>query len=419
MSPFLFGCQFMLVNLLNYSISITSQIKRVVSMSGQLFFSIITPVYNGEKFLNENAQSWLKQTYQNFEVIYVDDGSSDNSRNLIEEIVKCDQRFKLVCQDHVGIAQAIKRGIQEAGSNYIVFMDQDDIAMPWRLEKTAEAFANGAELIMGDYEIIDELGKPTGRIISFPSFITSENLLLEQFKRTYFLGSAMAFKYKGDFEFHVDSGGATDYDISLKMLLRDYQFVYIPDILIRYRVHNRNTSANYSKQKQDVKTIFSPYEHQDLFQHLLKKGFNPFEVSLSLGICYLFQNNLDVASPYLQKAMLLINQSDRRTYQECMFYNSVLYFLLDEYSKSFELLHDLVKKGYNNPSIFNNIGVMFVYFAQTAKAKEWFNQAYDLNKQYSDVAHNLKLLNDNHVDYRDYKFTTRLLREVLTHIQIK
>lgn len=388
-------------------------------MNRQLFLSIITPVYNGEKFLRENVQSWLKQTYQNFEVIYVDDGSSDHSKELIEEIVKVDQRFKLVCQNHAGIPQAIRRGIQEACSNYIVLMDQDDIATPWRLEKTVEVFADGAELVMGDYEIIDEYSKLTGRIISFPSFINSENLLLEQLKRTYFLGSAMAFKYKRDFEFHVNSGGVTDYDISLKMLLRDYQFAYIPETLIQYRVHNQNTSANYSKQKQDVKVIFSQYEHQELFQYLLKKGFNQFEASLSLGICYLFQHNIAVASPYLQKAMLLIDQSNRRTYQESVFYNSVLYYLLNEYDQSFQLLRKLVIKGYNNPSIFNNIGVMLIYLKKFAEAKEWFNKAYVLNKQYSDAVYNIKLLNSNMMDYKKYKFTTRLLREVLTHTSIK
>lgn len=387
-------------------------------MNQNILISIVTPVFNGEKFLQENINSWLSQTYQNFEVIFVDDGSIDGSKDLINCVAKEDHRFKLVYQENSGISEATEKGIAVAKSEYIVLMDQDDVAMPKRLEHTVWAFRNGAELIMGDYEIVDESLQSTGKTIKFPTYFIQENLLLEHLKRMYFLGSSMAFRNKGDFNINSNSFGATDYEIVLKMLLNKYQFTYIPHTLIKYRVHKNNTSANYAKQKDNIKSVFKQFDHKDLYNKMINRGYSEYDVNLALGICYLFQNENGMASRYLIKANDINQHANERTLEEVLFYNGVLMYLEQKYVSSIDFFISLLNKKYNNPAIFNNIGVLNVILGDKYQAQFMFKRALEYNADYLDAKRNLSLSSKNNGDVVNYYFTSRLLRQILTHNNI-
>ena len=89
-------------------------------------FSIIVPVFNVEKYLSSCLESILKQTYDNFEVIIVDDGSTDNSYKIIEEYSKSDKRFKKYKKKNGGVSSARNYGITKATGDYILFVDSDD-----------------------------------------------------------------------------------------------------------------------------------------------------------------------------------------------------------------------------------------------------------------------------------------------------
>jgi glycosyltransferase involved in cell wall biosynthesis len=382
--------------------------------------SVVTPIYNGEKYLSEALESWCSQTYDHFEIILVDDGSSDRSIGIIQKFTDKDHRFKLIRQEHGGIAKATNRGIQEAQSNYIVLMDQDDIAAPNRLELTVNTFLDGAELIMGDYEIIDEVSQPVGRKITLPPFITTENILLEQLKRNYFLGSAMAFYYKKDFYFNPDSLGVTDYDITLKMLLRNYRFSYLPHVLIQYRVHENNTSANYDRLRQNVNNVLRIYDQDTLLNELRNKDYDEFNINLSLGICYLFQSLTCEAGQFLKEAMMQYSMSegrkhdvDERTEAELFFYSSVYHFKRGDYVTALLHLVSLIEQKNNNPAVLNNMGVLLIHQGKNEEALKWFEKSLKLNRDYQDVIHNINAVNTNNV--QTLKFTERLLRNTLTH----
>lgn len=89
-------------------------------------FSIIVPVYNVEKYLDQCLASILEQTYNDFECIIIDDGSPDNSNIIIDKYVKLDQRFKVIHQKNMGLSAARNTGLDIAQRNYIVFVDSDD-----------------------------------------------------------------------------------------------------------------------------------------------------------------------------------------------------------------------------------------------------------------------------------------------------
>lgn len=90
-------------------------------------FSIVIPLYNKEKAIETTLSSVLAQTYTNFEVVVVDDGSNDSSAKVVSNIAKADPRVRLIQKENGGVSSARNRGIKEAKGEYIVLLDGDDI----------------------------------------------------------------------------------------------------------------------------------------------------------------------------------------------------------------------------------------------------------------------------------------------------
>ena len=97
--------------------------------------SIVVPVYNVEKYVEESLKSLLNQTYKNIEVICVDDGSSDSSLNILKNIAESDGRVKIIEQKNAGAGAARNNGINHSNGKYIYFFDSDDVAAKNLLEK--------------------------------------------------------------------------------------------------------------------------------------------------------------------------------------------------------------------------------------------------------------------------------------------
>ena len=92
----------------------------------QELISVIMPVYNVEKYITKAIQSVLNQTYKNFELILIDDGSTDKSRSICNDFKQKDNRINVVHQNNQGVSSARNKGIQIAKGDYIVFVDADD-----------------------------------------------------------------------------------------------------------------------------------------------------------------------------------------------------------------------------------------------------------------------------------------------------
>ena len=92
-----------------------------------MFFSVIVPVYNVEKYLNECVDSILSQTFTDFELILVDDGATDNSGAICDEYAQRDCRVRVIHKENGGQSTARNRGVDEARGQYIIFLDSDDL----------------------------------------------------------------------------------------------------------------------------------------------------------------------------------------------------------------------------------------------------------------------------------------------------
>ena len=97
--------------------------------------SIITPCYNGSDYIAETIESVMAQSYSNWEMIVVDDGSKDSTASIVQNYVEKDARIKLIRQKNKGSAAARNNGIKSAKGRYIALLDSDDVWMPEFLEK--------------------------------------------------------------------------------------------------------------------------------------------------------------------------------------------------------------------------------------------------------------------------------------------
>ena len=139
--------------------------------------SIIVPVYNAEKFIKETIESVLSQTYEQFELILVDDISRDNSVKIIESF--SDPRVKLYSlEKNSGAYAARNKGLEVANGRYIAFLDADDLWVKDKLQREMEFMKEkDAGFVFTGYEFADSDGKGLGIIVEVPERITYKQAL--------------------------------------------------------------------------------------------------------------------------------------------------------------------------------------------------------------------------------------------------
>lgn len=106
-------------------------------------FSVIVPVYNVEKYIEECLDSILKQDYDNYEILLIDDGSTDNSGNICEIYAAKNEKIKVFHKKNGGLSSARNIGIEKATGDYLVFVDSDDYIAPWSLSEFYKVLKKG------------------------------------------------------------------------------------------------------------------------------------------------------------------------------------------------------------------------------------------------------------------------------------
>lgn len=118
--------------------------------------SVILPVYNGVPYLDEAIKSILRQTYSNFEFIIIDDGSTDNSIEIINKYKSIDDRIKVISRENRGLISSLNEGIEKSEGTYIARIDQDDVSLPGRLEMQLNyMLKDHLDICGGDFTKID------------------------------------------------------------------------------------------------------------------------------------------------------------------------------------------------------------------------------------------------------------------------
>lgn len=129
--------------------------------------SIVIPVYNVERYLPETLSSVSSQTFKDFEVICIDDGSQDSSPRILERSRQQDPRIQVVTQENLGVSAARNEAIRRASGDYIAFLDADDVMHPQFLELMLQAIEKtGGDFVWCDFQEIDD----QEAVIRFPSY---------------------------------------------------------------------------------------------------------------------------------------------------------------------------------------------------------------------------------------------------------
>lgn len=208
--------------------------------------SIITPVYNGEKYIDECIKSVLNQTYKNIEMIIIDDGSTDNSENIIKKYVGDSKVIKYIrCKDNKGIWSARNIGLKNAGGRYITFLDIDDLYKEDKIEKQINfMIKNNYVFTYTSYDLIDENSKSLNKVIEAKTYETYNTLLNGN---DIGCSTVMIDRLKINIPIVFENYHHEDFVLWLKILKEDVTAYGLNEVLSSYRKSKASISNNKIK----------------------------------------------------------------------------------------------------------------------------------------------------------------------------
>jgi glycosyltransferase involved in cell wall biosynthesis len=211
--------------------------------------SIIIPVYNGEKTIQKTIESVLQQTFQNFEILVINDGSHDSTLNVINNIK--DERLRIFSYPNAGVSTSRNRGLALARCEFISFLDADDLWTPDKLEIQLKSLQDNSQAAVA-YSWSDWIDE-SGQFLRSGGHITVNGKVFEHLLVRDFIESGsnplirkQALDEVGEFDPSVTP--AEDWDMWLRLAAR-YEFVAVPCVQILYRVSPLTASFNVWKME--------------------------------------------------------------------------------------------------------------------------------------------------------------------------
>jgi len=212
--------------------------------------TVIIPVYNGEKTIRETIESVLNQTYSNFELLVINDESTDSTLDLLASIQ--DPRLKVFSYINAGVSASRNRGLSHASGEFIAFLDADDLWTPDKLEAQVKALQQNpqAAVAYSWFDYIDESGQflRNGCRTTTSGDLYQEFLISQFFNISSSLIRTQALLEVGNFDESLTHG--EDWDLFLRLAAR-YHFVAIPSVQISYRLSANSATSNLFKMEAE------------------------------------------------------------------------------------------------------------------------------------------------------------------------
>ena len=259
--------------------------KELVSEDGKMFkpneedslISIVIPIYNAEKYLEECLNSIKNQTYQNFEVIMVNDGSKDNSETICKRFSEDDTRFRYFKKENGGVSSARNLGLDNVGGDYITFIDADDWIDENHLELLINSIKkNHSDIVVSSYKQFNNID-----VFYLRAYTIQEKYLLnfEKMNRDDFLtlfpklmranvcfNNAVAKLFRKELVKNLRFDNSIKYGEDLDFYFRLYLNVdsvsYVDEPTYVYRMHGDSTTSNFNQEhaEQELSIFKQMYE---------------------------------------------------------------------------------------------------------------------------------------------------------------
>ena len=227
--------------------------------------SIIMPTYNCGRFIEETIRSVQSQTYENWEIVIVDDCSTDDTKAIVDGLIASDARLRYTClEQNSGAAVARTRAMELADGEYMAFLDSDDLWMPDKLEKQlAFMKENGYAFSCTAYEQIDEESASLGRVIKTVKRINYNRLLLD----CPVGNSSVMYDVSAMGKFEVPNIRKRNDDALWLQMLKKEKYIYgMSDVLMRYRIRKNSISSNKFKVIKYHWILYREIEHLNVFR---------------------------------------------------------------------------------------------------------------------------------------------------------
>ena len=213
--------------------------------------SVVMPVYNGEKYIEEAIDSILNQTFSDFEFIIIDDGSTDKTESIIKSYN--DKRIKYIKNEkNLGVARSLNKGLDIAQGEYIARMDADDISLPKRFKKQLRYMSKHKDIAVCGSAIELFGGEKVKKVYTVTG---TENMKINMlFGSCLYHPTVMmraSIVKKDGYRYDEEYDKVEDFELWTRIIYR-YKINNVKNVLLRYRKHENQVTQNYTTAHKEV-----------------------------------------------------------------------------------------------------------------------------------------------------------------------
>lgn len=231
--------------------------------------SVIIPAYNASRFIKETVDSVLQQSYSEFELIIVNDGSTDDTRQLVKEMQSNDTRIKLIDKENEGVCKARNDGYKISRGEFVLFLDADDVLDQSMFDKCISVFhtSESIKAIFTKGQIIDQNSKRQDTCLEAKTIVNEMDML--EWKEGFMPTPSCTILRRTVVEniglWDPTFSTAADQDFFIRVSVF-CSILAIDEVLFYYRVHPNNMHQNISVMEKDHIGVFRKAEKNKLFK---------------------------------------------------------------------------------------------------------------------------------------------------------
>lgn len=335
--------------------------------------SVVLPVFNAQKYVGNAVRSILSQSFTNFELIVINDGSSDGTTAILSEFQKQDSRLILISRDNKGLVASLNEGVDLARGEWIARMDADDIALPQRFERQLQWLEQTGADICGSW--IQLFGTADKRIIKHSQ--TDGAIKMELLFGSPFAHPTVMMRSELVRNLRYDSvwEKAEDYDLWERAARSGWKMTNVPEVLLQYRQHETQISTAASTKQHQLTQLIQRRYWSYVFDEM---GLNKVWIDEVLKLREPTTLNPDMN--YVDLAFTeLLNKSQGEARAIIFDHATRLYFRVAGICPNVVSRWAKLNKNYGNG------------FAMTVKAKLWILSVFHIDPN-SRLFHHLKKL---------------------------